>query len=585
MIGLPIKYSDFYGETIPEEPLHLIRHLPKKEVVTTISMINAKLKPVSATYFDDSRTTQIQCSEFLFLENNNQQRSRLLISLMDKYTSLPINYNLYTRVTCLYALQLILADSEFEDSEQTTYTPEEREPIFKFLLCANENLLYFDREYEEGTAEELREDFFEFFMFKEMPHNQYYETSNPMNVFFKSWSLFNALREADEYRESLENFLNENFGTDNLDDYFKFQMYSYFKSYDAGLGFNYLNVPISEENAIVILDKLSERQDYNVPAKEDLKIFDFFDLKKSPVYLNEIFDEEDDLRRYIVLDNIFLIEKMFSLFVNDFWFDYLKPNGICNRTDWGNFIGATFFEPFLEDIFYHSLQGQPYYVYKSTDDLKVSLPGQSQIEYADFYLRKGKKIALIEAKSNYIPMVQGYKEVATVNDYRNLNLNKFYKDFGISQLASKTIKYFHDYKMSIGDSGINENMRVHLYPILLVNEPILSSTYVAYAMRRRFITFLNNEGMEINNQSHSLKPLIIINVAELQAMEETLKKGKYDFFKLLSVYHSMIDSRGLRWNQRMNALRTMSHVLDKKVSNDDVVSERIKDLKWLPIEQ
>ena len=118
MIGLPVKYSDFYGEVMPEEPLSLIRHLPKKEVVTTISMINSKLKPVSATYFDDSRKTQIECSVFLFLENNNPQKSPLLTTLMRKYTSLAINYNLYTRVTCLYALQLILTDQEFTDSEQ-----------------------------------------------------------------------------------------------------------------------------------------------------------------------------------------------------------------------------------------------------------------------------------------------------------------------------------------------------------------------------------------------------------------------------------------------------------------------------------
>ena len=110
-------------------------------------------------------------------------------------------------------------------------------------------------------------------------------------------------------------------------------------------------------------------------SKTVFKIFDFFDIKKSPVYLNEDFDDSDELKSYIVLDNIFFIEKMYSLFVNDFWFDYLKPNEICNRTDWGNFIGATFFEPFLEDIFYHILQGQSHYVYRSTDNLKVSLNG------------------------------------------------------------------------------------------------------------------------------------------------------------------------------------------------------------------
>jgi hypothetical protein len=238
MIGLPIKYSDFYDEAIPEDPLSLIRHLPKKEIITTISMINAKLKSVSATYFDDTRNTQIECSEFLFLENKNQQKSPLLIALMRKYASLADNYFLYTRVTCLYALQLILGDSEFGDSEQHQYAPVEREPIFKFLLCANENLLHFDREHGRGTAEELGEDFFEFFMFKEIPHNQYYEASNPLNIFFKSWSLFIALRETNQFKEPLKNFLSENFGTASLEDYFKFQMYNYFISYDANLGFN-----------------------------------------------------------------------------------------------------------------------------------------------------------------------------------------------------------------------------------------------------------------------------------------------------------------------------------------------------------
>jgi hypothetical protein len=583
MIGLPVKYSDFYEEDIPEDSLSLIRHLPKKEIITTISMINAKLKPVSATYFDDSRDTQLECSEFLFLENNNQHKSALFIELMRKYVSLEINYTLYTRVTCLYALQLVLGDSGFDDSDQAQYTPEDREFIFKFLLCANENLLYFDREHARGTSEELGEDFFEFFMFKEMPHNQYFETSNPLNIFFKSWSLFNALRESSQFKEPLEDFLNENFGTTNLDDYFKFQMYNYFKSYDANLGFNYLNVPITEEDAIVILDKLSERQDYSVPATNDLKIFDFFDLKKSPVYINEDFEEADELRSYVVLDNIFFIEKMYSLFINDFWFDYLRPNEICNRTDWGNFIGATFFEPFLEDIFVNSLKGQPFYIYKSTDDLKISLSGQSEIEYADFYLRKGNKIALIEAKSNYIPMVQGYKNVNTIEDYRNLNLTKFYKDFGLSQLTSKTIKYFHDYKMSLGDYGIKESERVHLYPILLVNEPILSSSYVSFAMRRRFLKLLELEGIDISNEQHSIKPLIILNVAELQSMEETLNKGKIDFFKLLNIYYQMIDERGLSWDKRMNSLHTILHVIDKKIDAQDTVSSRVKNLNWIPL--
>ena len=222
--------------------------------------------------------------------------------------------------------------------------------------------------------------------------------------------------------------------------------------------------------------------------------------------------------------------------------------------------------------------------YKSIDDLKISLSGRSEMEYADFYLRKGNKIALIEAKSNYIPMVQGYKTIDTIEDYRELNFAKFYKDFGLSQLTLKTIKYFHDYKMSIGDVGLKENKRVHLYPILLVNEPILSSSYVSFAMRRRFLTLLESEGIDVSNKKHSIKPLIILNVAELQSMEKSLNKSKLDFFKLLDMYHQMIDSRGLSWDRRTDALRTISHIIDKKIDAQDTVSSRVKNLNWIPLE-
>jgi len=55
MMGIMVKYSDFYGEPIPANPIDLIKPIPKEELLATISAVNTRLKPVYNSYFDDSR--------------------------------------------------------------------------------------------------------------------------------------------------------------------------------------------------------------------------------------------------------------------------------------------------------------------------------------------------------------------------------------------------------------------------------------------------------------------------------------------------------------------------------------------------
>ena len=109
---------------------------------------------------------------------------------------------------------------------------------------------------------------------------------------------------------------------------------------------------------------MSENQDIPLPEKTDLKIFEFLNIKKSPLYKNSGKDGKDIIT-YLVLDNTLLIEKTYSLFINDFWFDYLKAKNICNRTDWGNFIGSVFFEPFLEEILNNSFKNNKRTVFRA----------------------------------------------------------------------------------------------------------------------------------------------------------------------------------------------------------------------------
>jgi hypothetical protein len=78
----------------------------------------------------------------------------------------------------------------------------------------------------------------------------------------------------------------------------------------------YYNIPQELKEDLKYLDLLSIRT-----LVQPLHAFDLNEIKKSPFYkLSE--------NEYILLDLGFLIDKAYSLFINDFYFNYLKANKI-----------------------------------------------------------------------------------------------------------------------------------------------------------------------------------------------------------------------------------------------------------------
>jgi hypothetical protein len=575
MMGHLIKFSEFYNPAIPENPIEILKLLPKEEVLATIAAINARLKPIDKSYFDDSRETQVECLRVLFLDNNNHPSQSNCSQFILKYLRTPENHNLFSRVTCLYAFQEIInADSFVEETPE--YTIDLRERILKYLLIVNENILLFDQEYNEDDHKNLGENFFEYFMFKELPHNQYYATSNSINLFFKAFSLFKSIDSDNAFGEHLRTYLKETFGVESMSDFFKNQMYSYFVSYDKHLKFNFINIKKTETDAIKILDKLSEDQNIPLPAKTDLKIFEFLNIKKSPLYKNA----GKDIITYLVLDNTLLIEKTYSLFINDFWFDYLKVKNICNRTDWGNFIGSVFFEPFLEEILENSFKNNKRTHLRATDELKFKLNGRDEVEYADFYIRERGKIIIAEAKSNYLPLVNGYKTVKNITDYKALNLVKFYKDYGLTQLTTKTVKLFHEYKEFINDKSFNFKRKVKLFPVLVVNDPIFSSGLASFAFKQKFEQVFISENIEIENEMHKIMPLTIINVSDFQDMEQSLRDGDENIFNVIRYFDSISSKKRIPTEGTTVVLKTIEHSINKRIKHK-LIANRIKNLTWL----
>ena len=585
MIGSLVKYSDFYGKPIPNNPIDLILDIPKAEVIATICAVNARLKPIFSAYIDDSKPTQVDCVRAIFDDFQNPIHRGLSTPVLLKYAQFTKEYNLFTRVTCLYAFQEILNVDKFVKVKPEIYSKEQRENIFKFLLIANENLLHYDKATKEADLDYLNENYFEYFMFKEVPHNQYYNSFNPLNAFFKSVALFKAIENDEFFKPHLKKFLFENFNLEDANEFFRYIIGQYFQSNDDKLKLNYLRIPKKFTQAISILDKLASRSNIKIPAKEDPKIFEFLEIKKGPVFREKETEKDGDIAMFLILDNMFFLEKTYSLFINDFWFDYLRPNEVCNRTDWGNFIGAKFYEPFLADIFHNSFKYNSRVKFRATDDLKFKITGGNEIEYADFYIRDRNEVILVEAKSNYLPVVNGYKEVNSIKAYENLDLTKFYKDYGLTQLATKTIKLFQDYKPFLEDKDLKSKGKVILYPILIVNDPIFNSGYSFLAFRKKFVELLEEEKVETENNQVRIMPLSIINVSELQDMEQSLKDRDQTLFNILRMHFSLTDKKRLTEETQYNILMNFSNVVNKAIPSEKHISARVRTFDWIELEK
>lgn len=577
MWGYLIKYSDFYGTPFQDDPIKLIIDIPKEELVGTIVAINTRLKPLTSSHFDDSRDTQINCLRTIFLDNKNDINQSFCLSIIRKYVSMPSNYNLFSRVTCLYTLQEIINFDDFVE-ETPEYNFENRERIFKFLLIANEKILEGDKNYKEEGYKQLGNNFFEFFMFKELHHNQYNQCSNSINIFYKAFYFFNKIENHYLFGLHFKNYITWHYNVESTNEFLKHIIGIYIKSSDEDLEVRYINVSKDNIDAIKILDVLSSKIKYDIPNKDDLRKFDFFPLKKSPLFKCKV-KEDKDFVTYLVLDDGFYIEKIYSIFINDFWFDYLKENNVCDRRAWGNFIGTEFYEPFLEEILKEFFIYCPNTILRSTDELIFNIEG-SPIEYADFYIREKQNVALLEVKSGFIPLDHGYKTVKTIDDYKNLDLDKFNKDYGLKQLAEKTIKKFHLYKGEIKDENFDIKRKVQIYPVIIVNDSIISSSIVAFVLKRKFNELLQKENINTKSKDHNIRDLCIINVSHLQEMEQNIKDRKNNFFNLLDTYLLMSDYNNKANFKRYNFLRTFDHVLHSKVK-EGIIADRIKDLKWL----
>ena len=582
MIGIILKYSDYYNKSIPKSPLGLLTHLPKNEIIVTIAKINTLLQPQKYRNSDDSRETQIECLKAILLQdekNSPLEYIRRFNQYAERLNKLPKEYSVFTRVTCLYALNEILQSDVFLKEDKTQFYQEERIGIFNYLLVCNERILKFQS--KEPLIDFQKEDFnfFEFFAFNSLPINQYIITINSLLKLYKSSFFLKCLINNCSTKEHLKNYFKNTYGLDDLQEFFKMFTFSFIKMFDKRLKVYHLKIDNIYTAAIRLIKGFSKNTPLSEVNHSDVKTLDFLSIKKNPIFSWEPLSS-DSFTGFVVLDLAFLLEKLDSLLINDFWFDYLNKKSDFNRADWGNFIGANFFEPLVYEVISHTFKNKSNYVVKMFDELKVRLSAKSEIEITDVYIRQKQKIACIEVKSNFINMVDKYKSVTNIEEFKALDMEKFYKSFGLTQMLD-TMKNFHTYKQYLNDEGLNLNRKVHLYPIILVNEPILSSGLFNFPLRQRFEKMLLNENINLKSKEHIIWPLIIINIEEIQELEQSIQDNYVDFFKLLDFFYSKILIEGKIVKDKYRNLLTLHDLINKKVEAEKLLPKRLRDYEWI----
>jgi hypothetical protein len=266
---------------------------------------------------------------------------------------------------------------------------------------------------------------------------------------------------------------------------------------------------ISEKHPEVIkfLNILSENNSL-LPQHD----FDLTPIKKAPFF-------KVSENQFILLDLGFLIDKSYTLFINDYYFDFLRPNGI-NYDFYASKIGY-FFETYVSDVLKSSFNKRGILV-KTLDELKSSIKG-SQIELADLFIREGNKVILGQIKASALNNEQnkGTADKLFTKD------KSFFKDFGLEQTFD-SLDYLNNFPTKF-DNTILEKSFLEVYPIIVLNDVLASSIMISMLFQKELDRIL----LLRNYQNFKVYPITLIHIQDLERISSFLRENKVSIWDLL----------------------------------------------------
>lgn len=513
-LQLILEYKHFFDTEPPQDRLELIRHIPKRNILFEIASLNYKLKPSNQLKYDITLKTQLDLLRYFCPINN---------LLYDKYTEVFSKYIkdekhfalIFTRASNLFAIEEITNGSGFiEDNNFQMRDVSVWNSIFKYLLAVNtESTKVKPIKDKDLSIENISA--------SSLALNELMIEDNPFYVPYRGIKLLEFLSNHPLYGNEIDHYFNDIVKIPK--DKFIFNLLALTmanKSKDDNSAFVY-----KTDEADSFLEYLSDKKiSNNKPAT-------LLSTKKTPFY-----KDSDNL--YIVLDLNFLMSKSYYFFINDFWFDYLKPQKNRDNTDKFSFknyrgVFGLFFESYVQEIMLNSFHYLKYPKPLLFDDLKINT-GNGDIEVADIYIRHNKKVLVGQVKSSSIYDKEKFS--GEIDKLYRQDREQFFKDFGVNQTL-QSIKDILTHSKSF-DSDLLISKKITFYPIIVVNEKLFQTPLLSNLLHRRFQELLIKE----NFGKHKINPLVVIHVADLEYLNNSLSDKSIKIWDLLDKHIEKIQN-------------------------------------------
>ena len=506
---LILDYNQFYNSPPPESRIEIIKDVPTEALLFELIALNYRLKPKNEVHINDSLEFQIK--ELHYFTKTNELRLQYS-KVAEKYTNSKQDYPLiFIRQSCLYAIEEIL-NSNFKSIVPSNEfgTVDHWESILKYLLAINTVVTQIKEEKDENEIN------FESLNPKFIPLNELSIEVDPVFTPYRGYWLLKYFQQHQDYSQAIKQFFNRQHSVEP-DEFILHILSNYLANNNENPEHDFFYLLQNVDDGI--FDSLSNRINNN-------ETFKLLNIRKNPFIQLEP-------NKFLLTDNIFLLEKCYSQFINDFWFDELKNykdeqgtnkfNIHKYRSDFGYF-----FETYIETILKNSFQNYKHSKLLLFDDLKVSIKG-GEIELADVYFRYNNKVIIGQVKSGNIYDTEKYGG-DVVNLYK-IDRNAFLKNFGVNQIID-SIKSIDEHISEL-DQKYPKGHQLKCYPCIIVNDKALQTPFMADIFNKRFDELLP----DINIKKLIIKPLSIIHVSDLEKLEESLNKNPKEIWDFLDDNH------------------------------------------------
>lgn len=490
---LVLEYSSFFNDE-PKPRLQFLEGLSKEAILYELAYLNHLIKPKNTIYFDSSFSTQKEILRYLLKTDVLYTH---YLRVFENHFVEKLSPIIFFRGTFLYAIEEIYQSDQVASIERFRFeNVGQWERLFKYLLAVNTELLKLksiSKEADENpTFENLNP--------ASLPINELMVEVNPVFTVYRSLLMFDFFLKTKKYSERLLHYFNNTYGCRPKEFVQKFQRIMMHESYeDKKFGFSYPSA--GEDPFLETLCRKTTSRD----------IFKFIAIRKSPLI-------KVNGNEYLLTDSILLIEKCYSQFLNDFWFDFLKRE--CNDKDRENkeivefraYFGR-FFEQYCCGILERIFRKYKHSVFFSLYQLDIP-DSKGEREFSDFYFRYSNKIILGQIKGGSVNDQSKYG--GDIEDLYQLGREEFFDRFGVDQLVESVSTLIE--KAPLFDKSFPDGKQINVFPILIVNEKVFQTALFADIFNDRFEELTQ----ELNFKKVNVKRLLLTHVSDWENLEAFL---------------------------------------------------------------